>query len=217
MLYLAFSCLQGRPMTLAYQELLKLDPDGIQLTPGNIPTPNFQEEVKIPYRLHHGFSWTERKREVWNDNNEAINIEKERSIHPPMKGDFNSWIQNVGDHILEIMYPGDKYLLSNDEQVNTAMDFKKRLAIDISHINIMFKQKEIGQETLDRLLSYNKICEIHVSHNAGNFDTHRLLIKESFLLEWAKSKLKDLPVVYESYFHKLTDKEREHQIKMVRM
>ena len=42
MLMLALSCLQGRPMQAAAEDLLGLDPDGLQLTPGNVPTPGFE-------------------------------------------------------------------------------------------------------------------------------------------------------------------------------
>lgn len=44
-LYLALSCLQGRPMQSAFDELTELQPAGIQLTPGNAPTYGFEEHV----------------------------------------------------------------------------------------------------------------------------------------------------------------------------
>ena len=37
-LYLALSCLQGQPMQKAAEELISLNPYGLQLTPGNVPT-----------------------------------------------------------------------------------------------------------------------------------------------------------------------------------
>ena len=42
MLYLAMSCLQDLPMQRATEELLRLEVDGIQLTPGNAPTRGFR-------------------------------------------------------------------------------------------------------------------------------------------------------------------------------
>lgn len=36
-LYLALSCLQGRPMEWAFDELVSLQPDGVQLTLSNVP------------------------------------------------------------------------------------------------------------------------------------------------------------------------------------
>ena len=62
MLFVALSCLQGRPMAAAFDELAALG-TGIQLTPGNLPTADFVAHVAasgVTTRTHHGFAWRAR-------------------------------------------------------------------------------------------------------------------------------------------------------------
>ena len=69
MLYLAMSCLQGRPMSAAALDLLALGPDGLQLTPGNAPTPGFLDTLArdgVASRTHHGFHPEAMKQRVWD-------------------------------------------------------------------------------------------------------------------------------------------------------
>ena len=85
-LYLALSCLQGRPGVEALDELLSLEPDGIQLTPGNLLPSDFKAQVEsrgVAYSLHHGFDWVRWKRRVWSD---AMKCEAlpGASVHPPL-------------------------------------------------------------------------------------------------------------------------------------
>jgi hypothetical protein len=63
MLFVAMSCLQGRPMAHAFDELAQLGV-GIQLTPGNLPTDGFRDHVAasgVATRRHHGFSFEHRR------------------------------------------------------------------------------------------------------------------------------------------------------------
>jgi hypothetical protein len=64
MLVVALSCLQGRPMRAAFDELVPLG-DGVQLTPGNLPTPGFAAHVANAHALvHHGFAFDARRTPV---------------------------------------------------------------------------------------------------------------------------------------------------------
>lgn len=213
MLYLAMSCFQRRPQLMAYEDLIALSPDGVQLTPGNLPSSGFKEQIKVPYRFHHGFAWDKPKRNVYDGDNMPIDIGKDHSIHPPQKGHFATWIEQVGDYILETMYPG--YLLGNGEEIEIAMSLGKRLAVDISHVFIMKTQGVISDSTINKLFDYEKIEEIHVSHNEGRFDSHLSIGNNTPYLNWAKSRL-NLNVVYEGYMHKLSLDERLKQVDFIR-
>ncbi len=215
MLFIALSCLQGRPQGEAYKELLQLNPDGVQLTAGNLPTPKFKEEVSIPYRLHHNFSWNKRKGEVYDNYLKPINIGHNHSIHPPQYKDdidFNSWINSCNDVLLETMYPG--YLLGCGKELEIAMSLKKRLAIDISHIHIMFSQGVISKKQINKLFDYDNIEEIHISHNSGKYDTHSPICDDTPFLHWIKER-KSVLWVYESYLHKLSLIDRKKQIDII--
>ena len=82
MLLLAMSCLQGRPMSEAARELLDLEPDGLQLTPGNLPTADFAAFANgVTTLRHHGFSFTARRQPVWAD--DGVCLVDNDSVHPP--------------------------------------------------------------------------------------------------------------------------------------
>ena len=84
MLMLALSCLQGRPMRAAAEELLALGPDGLQLTPGNAPTSGFAAwlaERNVATRTHHGFHWNALRAPVWSPAAECL--VGSHSVHPP--------------------------------------------------------------------------------------------------------------------------------------
>ncbi len=220
MLFLAMSCFQTRPMKMAWNDLINLKPDGIQLTPGNKVSDNFQQFVgnsKIPYRFHHSFCWNQYKREVYDNYFLPINIEYNQSIHPPEIKyglNFKDWIENVGDVLLEVMYP--EYLLGNSEEIEIAMLLRKRLAIDISHLYIQKTQGILDEFILKKLLNYDLIEEIHISQNGGRFDSHKSITKDCPFLDWVGER-KDVEVkVYESYLHKLSFDDRRGQIDFVR-
>src|SRR5215212_1394927 len=90
MLFVAMSCLQGRPMAHAFDELAQLGV-GIQLTPGNLPTDGFRDHVAasgIATRSHHGFSFEHRKTTVWSSGACVVDSE---SVHPPATGEGGHW------------------------------------------------------------------------------------------------------------------------------
>jgi hypothetical protein len=212
MLFLALSCLQGGTQQAAYDELAVLEPDGIQLTPGNYPSLGFQERITIPFSFHHGFSWCER-RPVYDAYNMPINIEHNRSIHPPKAvGSFADWIDRTPDHIYETMYPG--YFLGNGAELEEAMNRQFRLALDLSHLHIMQQSGAVSKQTVDRLLSYDRVCEVHISHNDGKYDKHQVIRDDTPFLSEIRGR--SVPVVYEAYLHRVSVDDRKRQIDLVR-
>jgi len=83
-------------------------------------------------------------------------------------------------------------------------------------MHIAGSQGVLSDGTTHRLLNYQHIAEIHVSHNEGARDAHASLQENSYGLGWAKERLPDLPVVLECYMHKLTPELRAKQIAMLR-
>lgn len=210
------SCFQGRPQNNALSNLLALNPDGIQLTPGNHPTSGFKESLNLPYRFHHGFSWNKYRRDIYDGAGKLIiDISYQHSIHPP-KNDvgvsFNQWISTTEDYLLEIMYPG--YFLGNGQEIEQAMDLNKRLALDISHLYIQQCQEVISKKLIDKLLCYHNIQEIHVSHNNGINDTHQPINTNTPFISIIQKK--SIPIVYESYLHKSDLLTRHQQIDLLR-
>lgn len=218
-LYLALSCLQGRPMKSACLDLLKLKPYGIQLTAGNVPNQDFKEWLNknnINYLTHHAFSWQHLRQKVWDNTGNCI--VKSNSVHPPKinEVDFSIWkntIKNISLPILETMYQG--YYLGTGEEIEEAMSLKINLAVDISHIFIQKCNNLISDNTWKKLQAYDFIKEIHVSSNLGKFDSHNKISKDTFGLDWAIERSNDIPIILESYFHKLDDKERLGQINLL--
>lgn len=221
-LYLALSCLQTRPMEAAFNELISLGPDGIQLTPGCVPTPAFKVHVEsssIPYSLHHGFSWTAYKQPVWAGAN--LLVPDGRSVHPPKSLDceFEDFLEEAwgepDEAVYETMYPG--YHLGNEQQILTAINWRLPLAVDVSHLYIQLNAGVLSEAGVQRLLNYTNIKEIHLSHNSGKADSHKPINKDTYLLPWVKERLTaGALVVLESYFHKLTVDDRHRQLEIVR-
>ena len=102
---LALSCLQGRPMETAFRELWSLEPDGVQLCPGCVPTQGFATVVSRfgrRYTTHHGFSWSARKRPVWEDGRCLV---QSTSVHPPQRMErWEAWLERFEGPALETMY-----------------------------------------------------------------------------------------------------------------
>lgn len=219
MLFIALSALQGRPMAAAFDELAALGA-GVQLTPGNHPTPGFRACVAasgIATRRHHGFAFDARKTEVWR--NGACVCDSE-SVHPPLctpdsGSPWRSWYEQASVRpILEVMYPS--YELGTGSEVEGAMDDGLSLAVDISHIYIQRTQGAMTERTWRRLQDYPGIAEVHVSANQGRHDTHQPICADSFGLDWAHAQwAAGTPVVYESYLHKLSRSERQAQLALV--
>lgn len=220
-LFLAISSLQGRPMSWAAEELLSLEPDGLQLTPGNVPTVDFINQLKtdgVPTMTHHGFCEVAYRQPVWDG--VALLVPSD-SVHPPRRDsvDPDEWFDaNLrGDHgttTMEVMF-GDE-LLGNADEVDRAMDQGMPLAVDVSHVFIQLSQGQMGSRTWERLASYDNIQEIHLSQNDGVSDLHQQLTTEAFGFDWAVDRIKDLPVVVESYLHKLDEGERREMLTPLR-
>jgi hypothetical protein len=224
MLFLALSCLQGREMLSAAQDLIELEIDGLQLTPGNAPSPGFEQwlsQQKVEIRTHHGFHWQGLRRRVWSK--EADCLVKANSVHPPQTKDQISqiWQQKAekGEYqhlLLETMYPG--YCLGSSAEILWAMAIGLNLAVDVSHIYIQLCQGSLDLPTWQKLQNYEKIGEFHVSANHGVGDIHRPIAKNSFGLDWVSDRTKNnknLPVILESYMHRLSFTERQHQVKLL--
>ncbi len=218
MLFVALSCLQGRPMRTAFDELARLG-TGIQLTPGNLPTRGFREHVAASHvttRRHHGFAWTARKTETWSDS--ACVVESE-SVHPPLAGEHASWRAwfdaAPARPILEVMYPG--YALGCGDEVERAMADGITLAVDVSHVYLQVMQGAMTDATWRRLRDYDRIAEVHVSANQGRHDSHQPLTAETFGLAWARERVTNGdPVILECYMHRLDEARRHQQLELLR-
>jgi len=208
MLFVALSCLQGRPQAEAFSELACLPVAGIQLTPGNLPSAGFREEV-LAYggalRYHHSFSWEHYRAQVYDAAGRTPKLPRTWSIHPPEAKHpvrFEVWLTGAleVDALCELMYPG--YLLGHDAQVLDAMASGLRLAVDISHLHIQRERGDLRESTLNQLLAYPRIEEVHVSHNLGRADSHLPLRPETPWLAWARERARaGIPLVFESRMH----------------
>lgn len=200
-------------------DLLKLNPYGLQLTPGNIPSKNFENwlnQNKIKFIYHHGFSWFALKQKVWDENGKCL--VNSDSIHPPEKNtlDTEKWYKILEDNdlpTLETMYPN--YFLGSGSEIEMAMSLKIKLAVDISHIYIQKYNNLISDKVWKKLQNYENIKEIHVSSNLGKFDSHFEISKKSYELNWAIERSKDIPIILECYMHKLSENDRLKQIKLL--
>jgi hypothetical protein len=216
-LFLAMSCLQGRPMQSGFDELAALNVAGIQLTPGNAPTRGFAQylcQSNVDTRTHHGFSPAAIRQEVWSD---AFQLTGEwHSVHPPRNAS-SDWLPAAGAEVcIETMYPG--HALGSGKALSEAMDAGVRLAVDVSHIFIQRQQGVLGDSTWRRLQDYERVEEIHLSANDGRRDRHAPLTPDTFGLEWARqrSARTSIPVMLECYMHKLSSDERRRQIDIAR-
>jgi sugar phosphate isomerase/epimerase len=216
-LFVAMSCLQGRPMHDAFDELAALGVDGVQLTPGNAPTLGFARhclDSEVVTRTHHGFAPAAMRIEVWDD---QFNPRGDwHSVHPPRAAD-EDWLPAPHvDVCLETMYPG--YPLGSGSALDAAMGDGVRLAVDVSHVFIQQEQGVMADATWRRLQDYERIEEIHLSANDGRRDRHAPLSSATFGLEWAqrRSAQTSTPLVLECYMHKLDATQRLMQIEIAR-
>jgi hypothetical protein len=220
MLVVALSCLQGRPMRAAFDELLPLA-DGVQLTPGNVPTPEFAAHIASAQTLvHHGFAFDARRTRVWGPS--ATPLVARRSVHAPETveasfGELQRAIDAVraAELVLETMYPG--FALGSAGELAWAMAEQLPLAVDISHLAIQRTAGVLDERTLARLLDYDRIAEVHVSQSDGVHDRHAPLTADTFGLTWARARqAAGTPVVIECYMHRLSRDERRRQIELAR-
>jgi hypothetical protein len=225
MLFLALSCLQGREMQSAAQELMDLEIDGLQLTPGNAPSENFPQWIsqqQLEIRAHHGFYWHGLRQRVWDSNGDCL--VKSHSVHPPKIEDEVSQIwrrkaeqgeyQNI---LLETMYSG--YCLGSRADILWAMAVGLNLAVDVSHIYIQLCQGSLDRSTWHKLQNYPHIGEFHISANNGKGDIHQPIDNQTFGLDWIRDRTndnRDLPVILECYMHHLSFAERQAQVNIVR-
>lgn len=198
-------------MRQAVNELMELRPDGIQLTPGNYPDAGFKEwflAQKIPYKLHHGFDWHKRRREVW--------VGKEcralpgATVHPPKRvtqGPLPSHLLE-SSHTLETMYPG--YYLGDFADLDLLIKHERPLAVDVSHL-FLYERKTAACRSV---ATYPNIEEIHISQSYRQRDAHKPICENTFGLRWAVEHA--APIVLECYMHKLNKKQRLEQIGLLR-
>jgi hypothetical protein len=207
-LFVAMSSLQGLTQSDAFASLSALPVDGIQLTPGNLPSPDFRERVRGYaglVRFHHSFSWDHYRAVLYDERGLTPRLTRDWSLHPPstkLAIPFVRWLEGAlsVDALCEVMYPG--YRLGADAELAAALSGKLRLALDISHLHILMTQAQISAGTLRRLLDYEKLDEVHVSHNEGRADSHRPLCARTPWLDWARERLRGgTPVIYESRMH----------------
>ncbi|MEM7248961.1 MAG: hypothetical protein AAF533_26780 [Acidobacteriota bacterium] len=224
MLYLALACLQGRPQQDAWSELWELEPDGIQLTPGNVPTDGFEELVAgsgRPVRFHHGFAWRQRRRRPWPRPGRALTKpHPDWSVHPPSRHEWTS-LDDVlsaaltAGLILETMPPAC-WLGEGDELV-AALNAGVPLAVDVAHLFLQLEAGKLTRSVLHRVLDSDAIAEVHVSQNDGRGDLHEPLQADAFGLGWARERLAaGTPVILESYFHRIDTDERRRQLELLR-
>jgi hypothetical protein len=208
MLFLALSCLQGRPMQAAAEELLSLGAEGLQLTPGNAPTGGFEAWLTdrgVETRTHHGFHWRALRSPVWSP--EAECLVGSHSVHPPRAQDDAAarWFHRAGqgafaDRTLETMYPG--YVLGTGEELERAMDMELGV---------------LAERTWKRLQDYPRIGEVHVSESLGQRDAHRPVHPATFGLGWVRERLgAGVDVILECYMHRLSPRERLGQLDLLR-
>ncbi len=232
---LAMSAFQSRTQDDAFDRLLAHIDDGqvqgIQLTPGNLPSLGFQSRIESfihrggLIRVHQGFSWTHYRREVLDADGKPLGLGLDHSIHAPRiapkyrtdVGPFirwNDWLQTVVDHdlLVETMYPG--YALGSGNELESAMDAGVRLCVDIAHLSIQSYAGELSAATLKRLFNYERVSEVHVSHSTAGKDTHSPISAETPWLGWARERIGHIPVVLESYWHKLDFAQQRMQVQL---
>jgi len=230
MILLALSCLQGRTMKNAAEELLELEPDGLQLTPGCAPTAGFVEDLGargIYTQTHHGFCETALRRPVWDGANLLVDAD---SVHPPLYREESEemsahhlrnmeWWKRARDEVwgsaLEVMY--DNYILGCGSDVRLAMQMCLPLAVDISHVEIQLQKGQMPVDTWRLLQRYPLIAEVHVSESKHGKDVHAPISRKTPGLDWAREKMRSgTMVVLEAYMHKLTKDQRLEQLAILR-
>ena len=229
MILLALSCLQGRTMENAAEELLELGPDGLQLTPGCVPTAGFRDSLKsrkVYTQTHHGFCETALRRPVWDGATLLVDAD---SVHPPLYREADEemsahHLRNMGwwqaavrgwKPAMEVMY--DNYILGCGGDVRLAMQMKMPLAVDISHVEIQLRKGQIAEETWRMLQDYDLISEVHVSESKDGKDVHAPITRRTPGLNWAREKMNSgTVVVLEAYMHKLNKDQRREQLAILR-
>lgn len=210
-LYLALSCLQGRPLAEAAAELLSLAPGelALQLTPGCVPGP---VPDGVATRTHHGWVAQAMRAVVWAD---GALVWRGDSVHPPAAREVGPGWEAPEDVVLETMFPGYA-ALSCGEEMMRAMQDGRRLAVDVAHLQIQRHHGVLARGVWERLADYDRIVEVHVSESVGCRDAHAPVSKDTWGIEWARARLRSgTPVVLECYMHRLDEDARRRQIEEV--
>jgi hypothetical protein len=211
-LFLALSCLQGRPRGLAVAQLRALGPDGLQLCPGNPPGDIDLSGLQV--RFHHGWSATARLRPVHDAGGRPHVGGRDWSLHPPQAA-ASGWMDAMGEIPVETMYPGEA--LGTGVELDEAMDRGLNLAVDVSHLYIQRCAGVLGDATLRRLWGYDRVVEVHVSANDGRADAHQPLRADTFGLAWARERAAaGTPLVLECWMHALDEAARVRQVALCR-
>lgn len=226
-LFLALSCLQGRPRDSAAAQLMSLGADGLQLTPGNPPDLAFEDALRASgtsFRTHHGYIESCLRGPVWDG---VRCVSPSDSVHPPRlsedKGAEDAehaeaeWRRANTDPTcaIELMYPG--YMLGTGGGAEWAMEARMPLAVDVSHIYIQRMCGVMAAGTWRRLQDYDRIHEVHVSANEGRHDSHRPIEASSFGLDWARERMRAGTLcVLECYMHRLETDVRQGQVALLR-
>lgn len=204
-------------MDWSFVALSSLGPDGIQLTPGNLPTPGFRAEVArspLAIRTHEGFSYERRKAPVWDERGCAIGSD---SVHAPKLDafDFWSWVEtSEGRRTLEVMPPG--LHLGSGEEIRRAMAMELPLAVDVSHVHLQLEAGTMSRADWDALAEYDAVVEVHVSRDDGKNDVHWPIDASTHGLAWARERAAGgVPLVLECYMHRMTRAEAEDQLALL--
>jgi hypothetical protein len=214
MLYAALSCLQGRPTSDAISELAALPIDGIQLTPGCVPSDENAVAAALgalTVRTHQGWTPHALRQRVWEHDTATLACVSD-SVHAPRAGvrdDFFAHLEqgDYGQVAFETMYPG--YCLGNSDDLEQAMSGNTPLAVDVSHLELMVEAGTLNATTLRHLLDYTHIAEIHVSRAVGHRDAHAPFTADDYLVGWAREQARGgRHVVIECYLHQLDNSER---------
>ncbi len=236
-LLVALSAFQARTQDAAFEAVTRHAIDGVQLTPGNLPSPGFERRISAypGVRLeHHGFAWEQYRRPVYDAALAPIAIDRRRSVHPPRTASgvvsrsrrrrpasgpvttLAAWLEVALEHdlLLETMYPG--YVLGTGEELEAALAARIRLCVDVSHLSIQRASGCLSDATLRRVLDYERVEEVHVSRAIGRRDAHAPHQPDSFGLDWARARASDLPVVLESYWHRVPFDEQQRQLDLLR-
>ena len=216
MLLLATSCLQGEPLARACLTLLSLGGDGLQLCPGNLPSPGLEAlltRVQTTLRLHHGFTWDDRVAPVWDEAGAPLLPMAGRSVHPPQTvptGGLEAWLAraSTAGWVVEVMPRG--WIVSDEASIDAAMAAGLRLAVDVSHLHILRASGRLSEAGERRVMDYAHIAELHVSDNDGRLDLHRPTTRESYGVGWARERTDaETPMILESYLHTLDQNARK--------
>jgi hypothetical protein len=160
-------------------------------------------------RTHHGFTYHALRAPVWDNGTLVWHGD---SLHPPKKQETPDGWQAPTDVVMETMYPGYAALADGD-QIAAAMDEGRWLAVDVAHLDIQMHHGILAKPTLQRILDYGRVAEVHVSTSHETRDSHSRLSASTWGIEWARARLQaGTPVILECYMHKLSAEERLEQV-----